>query len=66
MVNLRTIYGFFVSYETVVSYRDGSGRKFEDMEGIAVLSLENSRGNKRRKLDPQKKVGKLQLITQIF
>ena len=66
MINLRTIYGFFVSYETVVNYRDGSGRKFEDMEGIAVLSLENSRGNKKRKLDPQKKVEKLQLITQIF
>ena len=60
MVNLKTISGFFVSYETVGRYRDGSGRKFEDMEGIAVLSLENSRENKKWKSDPQKKVGKLQ------
>ena len=36
------------------------------MEGIAALSLENSRGNKKRKLDPQKKVRKLQLINEIF
>ena len=49
-----------MSYETVGRYRDGSGRKFEDMEGIAVLSLENSRENKKWKPDPQKKVGKLQ------
>lgn len=55
-----------MSYETVVSYRDEFGGKFEDMEGIAALSLENSRGNKKRKLDPQKKVRKLQLITEIF
>ena len=36
------------------------------MEGIAALSSENSRGNKKRKLDPQKKVRKLQLINEIF
>lgn len=60
MVNLKTVSGCFVSYETAVSYRDGSGQKFENMERIAILSLENSRGNKKWKPDPQKKVGKLQ------
>lgn len=60
MVNLKTICGFVLA--TVM----GPVESFEGMEGIAVLSLENSRGIKKRKLDPREKVGKLQLITQIF